>query len=95
MKPRFKIWTIVLVAVIAISACAPALPTASSAIETPTSALSAVETIAVETPTPASSGSEAPQPVATSRGPNLEATDPTTVELASGSLQLVEFFRFT
>jgi hypothetical protein len=30
------------------------------------------------------------QPVATSRGPDLEATNPT-----SGGLQLVEFFRFT
>lgn len=34
-------------------------------------------------------------PVATSRGPNLEATDPATVTLASGQLQFVEFFRFT
>ena len=34
-------------------------------------------------------------PVATSRGPNLEATDPATVTLASGGLQFVEFFRFT
>ena len=29
------------------------------------------------------------------RGPDLEATDPATVSLASGELQLVEFFRFT
>ena len=35
------------------------------------------------------------QPVATSRGPDLESTDPSTVALASGGLQLVEFFRFT
>ena len=35
------------------------------------------------------------QPVATSRGPDLHATDPTTVSLASGGLQFVEFFRFT
>ncbi len=35
------------------------------------------------------------QEIATSRGPELEATDPTTVSLASGQLQLVEFFRFT
>jgi hypothetical protein len=34
-------------------------------------------------------------PVATSRGPDLHATDPTTVSLASGGLQFVEFFRFT
>ncbi len=35
------------------------------------------------------------QAIATSRGPALEATDPNTVSLASGQLQLVEFFRFT
>ena len=35
------------------------------------------------------------QPVATSRGPDLHATDPSAVSLASGGLQLVEFFRFT
>lgn len=35
------------------------------------------------------------QPIATSRGPDLHATDPTTVSLASGGLQFVEFFRFT
>jgi len=34
-------------------------------------------------------------PVATSRGPDLHATDPGTVNLASGQLQFVEFFRFT
>ncbi|HLA07586.1 MAG TPA: hypothetical protein VJ022_09095 [Anaerolineales bacterium] len=38
---------------------------------------------------------EEPLPVATSRGPDLEATDPTTVNLASGQYQFVEFFRFT
>jgi hypothetical protein len=38
---------------------------------------------------------ESALPVATSRGPDLEATDPATVSLASGGLQLVEFFRFT
>ena len=35
-----------------------------------------------------------PQLIATSRGPNLEATDPTTVRMDSGGLQLVEFFEF-
>jgi len=35
------------------------------------------------------------QAVPTSRGPNLEATDPGTVSLASGQPHLVEFFRFT
>jgi hypothetical protein len=41
-------------------------------------------------------GSEATAlPLATSRGPELHATDPMTVNLASGGLQFVEFFRFT
>lgn len=35
------------------------------------------------------------QPIATSRGPDLHATDPTTVTLAAGQLHFVEFFRFT
>ena len=38
---------------------------------------------------------EAPQSVPTSRGPDLESTDPAGVSLASGNLQLVEFFRYT
>ena len=37
----------------------------------------------------------APLPVATSRGDGLVATDPSSVTLASGGLQFVEFFRFT
>lgn len=50
---------------------------------------------------PAASGSPAtatmdvPTPMATSRGPNLEASNPEAARLDSGSLQLVEFFRFT
>ena len=34
------------------------------------------------------------QALATSRGPNLEATDPKTVSMAAGGLQFVEFFEF-
>jgi hypothetical protein len=37
----------------------------------------------------------APVAIPTSRGDQLQATDPATVSLASGGLQLVEFFRFT
>jgi hypothetical protein len=47
------------------------------------------------TEVPIEAPTETPQAVATSRGPDLEATDPATVSLASGDLQLVEFFRFT
>jgi len=64
-----------------------ALPTA---VPTMTAALvMETEILPTEAPT------DVPQPVATSRGPDLEATDPTTVSLDSGDLQLVEFFRFT
>jgi len=35
------------------------------------------------------------QPIATSRGPYLEATDPAMVSLASSQVQFVEFFRYT
>lgn len=38
---------------------------------------------------------EPPAIIATSRGDSLEATDPAGVALASGELQLVEFFRYT
>jgi hypothetical protein len=44
---------------------------------------------------PAQDLSPTPQAVATSRGPDLHATDPSTVTLASGNLHFVEFFRFT
>ena len=44
---------------------------------------------------PTEAAAPAPLPVATSRGDALHATDPGTVNLASGDLQLVEFFRFT
>lgn len=78
-----------LVAVLAASSCAsagtgtPALPTVESVPATAPQATLAPTSI-VEI-----------QIVPTSRGPNLEATDPATVSLASGQLQLVEFFRFT
>lgn len=81
---------LVLLAVLMLSACTPAFSTPAitdDSIEVPSTA-------AVEAATP-EAGITAPLPVATSRGPNLEATDPSTVSLASGQLQLVEFFRFT
>jgi hypothetical protein len=78
------------------------LAACTSAASQPAGGLS--PTFQAVTPTPDTSaratvGSSAlvpsPFPIATSRGPELHATDPTTVSLASGGLQLVEFFRFT
>ena len=102
MRPRFFFWTLSLIAVLAASSCAPAATNVSSEqAETP--ALATRRATATET----SAGPQATKPVlaatapvdiqviATSRGPDLHATDPTTVNLASGQLQLVEFFRFT
>ncbi|MBI5839436.1 MAG: hypothetical protein HZB19_04985 [Chloroflexi bacterium] len=100
MKTRFKFRTVILLAVLLASACAPAVTPSNAPAEafspepaTPTATLpptlAPVETIAAPT------ALAEVQPIATSRGPDLEATDPTTVSLASGGLQLVEFFRFT
>lgn len=55
----------------------------------------ATEAPAIQEVPPTEAPTEVPQVVATSRGPNLEATDPTNVSLNSGELQFVEFFRFT
>lgn len=95
MNPRIHIPTICLLAVILVSACAPApaaspaAPLATSQAANPPSITEAAPSVATEAPT------AIPQAVATSRGPDLEATDPTSVNLSSGGLQLVEFFRFT
>ncbi|MEW5941738.1 MAG: hypothetical protein AB1750_18910 [Chloroflexota bacterium] len=100
--------TPILLAVFALSACAPAVPspTPEAIPATSTPAQSAATAASAPTqsevraePSPEASATFVPTatalPVATSRGPNLEATDPTTVTLAAGQLQLVEFFRFT
>ena len=96
-----------MVAAIGLSSCSPAVTSAPSV---PIASPLAIETLApataapadLSTPTDSQAGATVSptqtvevQAVATSRGPNLEATDPTTVNLASGQLQLVEFFRFT
>jgi len=80
------------------AACAPAqVPTPVEAVSTATPA--AIGTTAappaLTLEPPALTTAPGPLPQATSRGPNLEATDPLSVSLASGGLQLVEFFRFT
>jgi hypothetical protein len=77
-----------------LAACAPATsPVAPVDVVTAES----TPTLLPSTPTAGPTDALAPTPlaVATSRGPNLEATDPLTVSLAAGQLQLVEFFRFT
>ena len=93
MKPRFFFPSLGLVAVL-LAACAPQAtqPSAPPQTDLPQAATQAPESV-----TQPQATSEAPvvAAVPTSRGPNLEATDPATVSLASGQLQLIEFFRFT
>jgi hypothetical protein len=101
--------SLILIAVL-LGACAPAsTATNPPAAATPvTTILEPSTTLATSTlePTtepvlsgategPTEAVAATPLPVATSRGPELEATDPTTVSLASGQVQFVEFFRFT
>ncbi|MBI3738318.1 MAG: hypothetical protein HY258_04660 [Chloroflexi bacterium] len=105
MKTRLFLRTFSLLAAILISSCevlaegAPAVtqPTATPApVLTSTSQPPTEASItATQTQVPAEAPTQTPLAVATSRGPNLEATDPTTVQLDSGGLQIVEFFRFT
>jgi len=90
MKTRlFFLSGCLLIALVAV-ACAPAAPVA------PAPATEAIVPTN-EAPTSIVITEEVPvvQPVATSRGADLHATDPTTVSLASGQLQFVEFFRYT
>ena len=109
MKPR-SILTIGLLAVILLVSCAPAAtpaPTRPVAPAQPTATATELPvepsplptegqpSVAATEASPTEAPTEVPQPVATSRGPNLEATNPETVSLASGDLQLVEFFRYT
>ncbi|HET9913200.1 MAG TPA: hypothetical protein VFQ13_14990 [Anaerolineales bacterium] len=83
--------TLVLSAVL-LAACAP-----ESAPTNPPPTATETRTLTPDTltPEPTAPAEATALPVATSRGPELHATDPTTVSLASGGLQFVEFFRFT
>jgi len=101
---RGSVQASILIAVFILSACAPA---ASSPTPEPASVplqATATSEVAISLPTPTQPivqpeatlvPTDTPIPVATSRGPDLEATDPTSVSLAMGGLHLVEFFRFT
>jgi hypothetical protein len=91
MKTRLFLRTLGLLAVFWASACAPA------ASPPPTGAPTQIPATVTRTavPTVTFVPTQTPRPIATSRGPDLEASDPTMVRLDSGGLQLVEFFRFT
>lgn len=90
MKPRILSPILVFAAMLAASCAPQPLPTEA--------AIQPTQTAQPSTPLPTAAAGETPVIVAaaaTSRGPDLEATDPSTVRLSAGQLQLVEFFRFT
>jgi hypothetical protein len=101
MKTRLFL-TFSLLAVLLISACASNATATQTVVKPSATALAVVSPSVDLTATQGLAGglsSATPpvdaQPAATSRGPELHATDPTTVSLASGQIQFVEFFRFT
>jgi hypothetical protein len=74
----------------------PAAATEPPAVSLPTATIGPTLEPTASGEIPATQAPEATAlPLATSRGPDLHATDPTMVSLASGGLQFVEFFRFT
>jgi hypothetical protein len=94
--------TLSILAGLLLAGCGSA-PVASSATHVPPT-LGVVEPTAIDTPVvlgnptpvlPMETFAPTAVPAATSRGPDLEATDPVSVSLNSGGLQLIEFFRFT
>ena len=102
MKTRF-FTTLSLVAVL-LAACAPSAattgtPTVQAVVIAPTATTPPANPILEPTSQPVTAPTQelspTALPVATSRGPDLEATDPSMVSLTSGNLHFVEFFRFT
>lgn len=80
------------------AACAAGTPTATPALPEvvqPSATVPSTDTSAQATVVPTEELAATAIPAATSRGSELQASDPSTVKLASGGLQLVEFFRFT
>ena len=95
---KIRLFPVLVLAAVFLAACASAGSTATPgqtvAVPSPT-AIAVLDTSTPAAITPTDALTPSPVPAATSRGPELHATDPTTVSLASGGLQLVEFFRFT
>ena len=98
MKTRLLSYLMLLIVLLA--ACAPSAAATEPAVSVTQPPIAAQPTMAppepsLEAATDPASAEATALPVATSRGPELHATDPTTVSLAAGGLQFVEFFRFT
>ena len=95
MKRRLILPLLILVALLAACAPATASPEPAAPATQPPAATMAPPATTLNAATEPPLAEATALPVATSRGPELHATDPTTVSLASGGLHFVEFFRFT
>ena len=101
MKTRLLPMFILVAVILGACSSAPATtpPIAPSVLElpgaTPIQPVDSAGSPATQPPVAVEAPTQVPLPIATSRGPDLEATDPTKVSLASGVYQFVEFFRFT
>ena len=95
MKPR-KFFPPLILVVVLLASCAPQ-PIATASVDPLQVATQVPESQSAQPSAAAENPVQGitPLAVATSRGDKLEATDPATVSLASGGIQLVEFFRFT
>ena len=96
---RKTLLTLGLLAVFVLSACTPTQSPAPPPEPTPTPEVESAEAQPAAPAPPAAAVEEAPTEVVveaqpTSRGSQLEATDPATVNIASGQPQLIEFFAF-
>jgi hypothetical protein len=103
IKTRFPLRLSLILLAVLFASCAPQGATETSSVQptAPAVIVQPTATLLVQVPAPtletAPTESVPPTavPVATSRGPDLHASDPSTVSLASGQIQFVEFFRFT
>ena len=93
---QFQLAFALILSAILLASCAPQAAQPSAPAANPLQAATqAPESQSAQPQATEAPAQAVPAAVATSRGDKLEATDPATVSLASGGVQLVEFFRFT
>ncbi|MGD8633869.1 MAG: hypothetical protein PVF85_09890 [Anaerolineales bacterium] len=90
MKARLPILTLILGLLVFVGACS----SAPEAAPTPTAEPVPTQAQATQTPVPTPSEEEVLTDAKPTPKQGLVATDPTTVDLASGGPKLVEFFAF-
>jgi hypothetical protein len=97
MNQSSRLFRLLVVLGVALAACGtPAPPAALQPGEPPAATLVEATLTGTASPAPTEPATVVlATPAATSRGPDLEASNPEAARLDAGSLQLVEFFRFT